>query len=315
MDKRSYLEEIEKNIKVCSKCRLCKTARNAVPGEGNPNSEIVFIGEAPGENEDLTGRPFVGRAGKLLESLLGKINYTREDVWIGNIIKHRPPQNRDPLPDEIIACQPFLTAQLKIMAPTLIVTLGRFALLYFYSDGKISRDRGSLVKTPSFHVFPVYHPAAALRNPQMARDLEEDFMRIPGVLKSIKEGKIKVKSNAVKEIVTYHDPCQVGRNGGFFEEPRYIVSSIAENFVDLNPNRTKAWCCGGGGGVVAMPELEEFRLKTGKIKAEQIKQSGASVIVSPCENCRLQLDSLNVKYELGLKIHSLMEFVADNLII
>ncbi len=131
----------------------------------------------------------------------------------------------------------------------------------------------------------------------------------------IKEGKIQVKNNAVKEIVTYHDPCQVGRNGGFFEEPRYVVSSIAENFVDLNPNRTKAWCCGGGGGVVAMPELEEFRLKTGEIKAGQIKQSGASIIVSPCENCRLQLDSLNVKYELDLKIYSLMEFVADNLVI
>ena len=115
----------------------------------------------------------------------------------------------------------------------------------------------------------------------------------------IKEGKIQVKNKAVKEIVTYHDPCQVGRNGGFFEEPRYVVSSIAENFVDLNPNRTKAWCCGGGGGVVASPELEEFRLKTGEIKADQIKKSGASIIVSPCENCRLQLDSLNTKYELG----------------
>ncbi|MHB1334553.1 MAG: (Fe-S)-binding protein [Candidatus Humimicrobiaceae bacterium] len=131
----------------------------------------------------------------------------------------------------------------------------------------------------------------------------------------IKEGKIQVKNNAVKEIVTYHDPCQVGRNGGFFEEPRYVVSNIAENFVDLNPNRTKAWCCGGGGGVVATPELEEFRLKTGEIKADQIKKSGASIIVSPCENCRLQLDSLNTKYELGLKINSLMEFVADNLVV
>jgi len=129
----------------------------------------------------------------------------------------------------------------------------------------------------------------------------------------IKDGKIQVKSNAVKEIVTYHDPCQVGRNGGFFEEPRYVVSSIAQNFKDLNPNRTKAWCCGGGGGLVAIPELEEFRLKTGKLKADQIKETGAKIIVSPCENCRLQLDSLNIKYELGIEIKSLMEFVADNI--
>jgi Fe-S oxidoreductase len=130
----------------------------------------------------------------------------------------------------------------------------------------------------------------------------------------MKEGKIHVKENAVKETVTYHDPCQVGRNGGFFEEPRYVVTRIAEHFVDLNPNRTKAWCCGGGGGVVANPEFDEFRLKTGAIKADQIKESGASIVVSPCENCRLQIESLNTKYELNIKIKSLMELVADNLI-
>lgn len=131
----------------------------------------------------------------------------------------------------------------------------------------------------------------------------------------VRDKKITLKDNAVKEIVTYHDPCQVGRNGGFFEEPRYVVSQIAQNFKELNPNRAKAWCCGGGGGVVAVPELEEFRLKTGKIKADQIKETGASVIVSPCENCRLQIESLNTKYGLGLQIKSVMEFVAENLIV
>ena len=138
---------------------------------------------------------------------------------------------------------------------------------------------------------------------------------VEAIYKFVKEGKIKLKEKAVKEIVTYHDPCQVGRNGGFFEEPRYVVSQIAENFKDLNPNRTRAWCCGGGGGVVAIPELEEFKLKTGEIKASQVKETGAKIIVSPCENCRLQLDSLNTKYELDLQIKSLMEFVADNLIV
>lgn len=190
MDKAFVLTQIEKNIRVCTKCRLCKTARQAVPGEGNPSPEIAFIGEAPGETEDATGRPFVGRAGRLLETLLAKIGYKRQDVWIGNIIKHRPPQNRDPLPDEILACQPFLTEQLRIMSPALIVTLGRFAMSHFYSDGKISRDRGSLITASKYKVFPLYHPAAALRSPQMAADLEEDFLKIPGVLKKIKEGTI-----------------------------------------------------------------------------------------------------------------------------
>jgi DNA polymerase len=198
MKKDSLLKEIKKSIKHCEKCRLCKTATNAVPGEGNPNSEIVFIGEAPGETEDLTGRPFVGRAGRLLETLLGKIGCKREDVWIGNIIKHRPPQNRDPLPDEILACQPYLAEQLKIMSPKLVVTLGRFALSHFYSDGKISRDKGNLISTAKFSVFPVYHPAAALRNPQMAKDLETDFLKIPGVLKNLKEGRITMSENLKK---------------------------------------------------------------------------------------------------------------------
>ena len=196
-DKREQLNEIAKNIRVCEKCRLCKTAKNSVPGEGNANSELVFIGEAPGETEDLTGRPFVGRAGRLLETMLAKIDYKREDVWIGNIIKHRPPQNRDPLPDEILACQPYLVEQLKIMSPKLIITLGRFAMSHFYSDGKITRDKGSLIRTKNYYIFPVYHPAAALRSTQMLDALQEDFLKIPGVLKNLKEGTIDKEKNSL----------------------------------------------------------------------------------------------------------------------
>lgn len=212
MDKELLLKEIEKSVKVCSKCRLCKTANKSVPGEGNPNAEIVFIGEAPGATEDLTGRPFVGRAGKLLETLLAKIDRKREDVWIGNIIKHRPPENRDPLPDEILACQPYLTEQLKIISPRLIVTLGRFALSYFYSDGKISRDRGNLIITAKYNVFPIYHPAAALRSTQMYKDFEEDFLKIPGVLKNLKEGRINL-TKGTKESVD--DSVVDGQQGLF----------------------------------------------------------------------------------------------------
>jgi uracil-DNA glycosylase len=215
VDKTLLLNEIEKNIRVCENCRLCKTAKNAVPGEGNPNSEIVFIGEAPGETEDLTGRPFVGRAGRLLEALLAKIDRKRGDVWIGNIIKHRPPLNRDPLPDEILACQPYLAEQLKAMSPKLIVTLGRFALSYFYSDGKISRDWGTLIQTAKFNVFPVYHPAAALRNPEMARALEQDFSKIPEVLKEA--GLLtKTKIDLMKEKRAFVSPDLPDGQQGLF---------------------------------------------------------------------------------------------------
>ena len=191
MNKAQILLELEKNIKVCRKCRLCEHAKNAVPGEGNIDSEIVFIGEAPGATEDATGRPFVGRAGKLLENLLAEIGYKREDVWIGNIIKHRPPENRDPLPDEIAACQPYLKVQLEAIAPKLIITLGRFAMNYFYSDGKITRDHGTLRKSTDgkYLIFPVYHPAAALRNPDFAAVLKNDFLKIPEMLQFISKGE------------------------------------------------------------------------------------------------------------------------------
>lgn len=185
MSKAAELEQISKNVVNCKKCRLCDLATNAVPGEGNPDADLVFIGEAPGAKEDETGRPFVGRAGKLLTRLLEEIGMTREDVWIGNIIKHRPPKNRDPLADEIKACQPYLTLQLKIIQPKLVVTLGRYAMSYFHPDGKISRDRGHAIKVDDLTIYPVYHPAAALRNKSFAKALVGDFKRIPKLLEEV----------------------------------------------------------------------------------------------------------------------------------
>ncbi|MEZ6255618.1 MAG: uracil-DNA glycosylase [Patescibacteria group bacterium] len=197
--KAELLLQIENNVKRCRKCRLCQEAQNAVPGEGNIDAEIVFIGEAPGATEDQTGRPFVGRAGALLERMLVEIGLKRSDVWIGNIIKHRPPKNRDPLPDEIHACQPYLEMQLKILQPKLIVTLGRFSMNYFYADGKISRDHGRLIKADDYNVFPVYHPAAALRNSEFARALLADIKKIPAVLEEI-NGIVKEKAKADEPI-------------------------------------------------------------------------------------------------------------------
>jgi len=139
--------------------------------------------------------------------------------------------------------------------------------------------------------------------------------KVTGIVEAINNyvdnGEIKLNKGSFKEPVTYHDPCQVGRNAGFFDEPRKIINIVAADFREMTPNREKNWCCGGGGGLVANPDFEDLRIKTGKIKIDQIKETGASSIVSPCENCRLQLDNLNQKYNLELEIKSLMDFVVD----
>ncbi|MCJ7769600.1 MAG: (Fe-S)-binding protein, partial [Dehalococcoidales bacterium] len=126
----------------------------------------------------------------------------------------------------------------------------------------------------------------------------------------IRQGKIEITQDRIKEPITYHDPCQVGRNAGFYEEPRYIIQQVASDFREMTPNREKNWCCGGG-GVVAQPDLDDFRIKTGGKKVEQIIKTGAKIVVSPCENCRLQLDSLNENYNMGIEITSMMDMVAD----
>ncbi|HOD01549.1 MAG TPA: uracil-DNA glycosylase [bacterium] len=202
MEKEKLMNEIDANIKSCTKCRLFRGCKNSVPGEGNINSEIVFVGEAPGFYEDVLGRPFVGRAGKLLDASIESIGYKREDVWIGNIIKHRPPENREPLPDEISACAPFLDLQLKIIAPVMIVTLGRYSMNYFYPDGKISRDRGNLIRVKDFFIYPVYHPAAALRSSDVLLEFKKDFERIPDMLKKAKE---LLKTGAIEESKGFAD--------------------------------------------------------------------------------------------------------------
>lgn len=201
MEKRLVAEKLAKQIATCKKCPLYKTALNAVPGEGSLGSKIAFIGEAPGATEDQTGHPFVGRAGQLLTNSLNKIGLKREEVWIGNILKHRPPNNREPQPDEIQACEPFLAVQLKLIKPELVVTLGRFALYYFYKDGKISRDHGSLIKANNgFFVYPIYHPAAALRRGDVLNDFTEDFLRIPQILREVEvQPKTKGLNNILVE--------------------------------------------------------------------------------------------------------------------
>lgn len=157
---------------------------NLVFGEGSVNAEVLFIGEAPGFHEDRLSRPFVGQAGKLLDKLLASLNWPRESVYITNIVKRRPPQNRDPLPEEIDAYKPYLEKQIHILSPKIIATLGRFSMNYFLPDAKISRDHGVPQHFGDYLIFPLYHPAAALRSTSVLKELEADFRKLPEILKN-----------------------------------------------------------------------------------------------------------------------------------
>lgn len=187
LTKDQQLQYIAHLVGECKKCDLYKTATNSVPGHGNSNAEIVFIGEAPGAQEDQLGLPFVGNSGKLLDKLLNTIKVSRSDVFICNILKHRPPENRDPLPEEIKVCTPYLKAQLKIIKPKIIITLGKFAMNYFFPGESISKIRGQVRKIIwqelPLTIIPVYHPSAGLRNGAMLKSLQEDFLSIGKFIK------------------------------------------------------------------------------------------------------------------------------------
>ncbi len=195
MDKTTELKNLHKKWKEECQCELKKTATQAVPGDGSPNAEIVFIGEAPGKSEDEQGRPFVGAAGKFLAEMLELINLKKEDVYITNVVKYRPPNNRDPLPEEKSLCREWLLGELKIIQPKLIIFLGRHAMNNFFPELKISGAHGKLLIKPfkgmsTKYFFPLYHPAAALYDGSMRETLKDDFKKIPKVLQEIdKRGK------------------------------------------------------------------------------------------------------------------------------
>ncbi len=180
MDKHAALAEIEREMEIDAALPL--RPANLVFGEGNEDCAVMFIGEAPGAHEDRLKRPFVGRGGQLLDELIRGLGWRREDVYITNIVKRRPPENRDPLPGEIAAYRPYLARQIDIIGPKLIVTLGRFSMNYFFPEAKMTRDRGKAFLIGGRTVFPVYHPAAALRSKEMMRVLKGDFGKIPDVL-------------------------------------------------------------------------------------------------------------------------------------
>ncbi len=179
------LEEIAGKVRVCILCPLSKSRIVAVPGEGPVDAKLMFVGEAPGAEEDKQGRPFVGAAGKHLNSLLNLIGLNREDIFITNIVKCRPPENRVPTWDERNACSPYLKGQVKIIKPALICTLGNTALETLTGATSISRVHGQATKKEDLLIFPRYHPAAALHNPKLTSVLESDMQKLNEALKHL----------------------------------------------------------------------------------------------------------------------------------
>lgn len=183
----SELTELYEQIATCQRCELAQGRTNTVPGEGPEDAEIMFIGEAPGFHEDRQGRPFVGAAGSFLEELLASIGLTREDVYICNVIKCRPPGNRDPLSDEIAACKPYLDKQIELIQPKLIVTLGRFSMARYFPNAKITRIHGQPKRIGSRIYYPMFHPAAALHQPKWRSVVKADMLKIPQILEEAEQ--------------------------------------------------------------------------------------------------------------------------------
>jgi len=182
MSSEEILREVAAEVSTCTKCKLCKGRTRAVPGEGNPNAKIMFIGEGPGYHEDQQGRPFVGPAGQFLDELLASINLKRSDVFIANVVKCRPPQNRDPEPDEMAACNDYLDRQIAAIKPRVIVTLGRYSMSKFFAGEKISAIHGRARKKEDFICIAMYHPAAGLHQASLKDIIREDFKKIPVII-------------------------------------------------------------------------------------------------------------------------------------
>lgn len=198
MNKLKALEELKN--KILEDTSLPLQESNLVFGEGNPDAEVLFIGEAPGFYENREGRPFVGQAGKLLNKLFEDIGWQREQAYITNIVKRRPPENRDPLPEEIKAYDPYLKTQIDVLKPKIIATLGRFSMNYFFPYAKISKDQGQIFWWQDKIVYPLYHPAAALRSTTVLEALKESFRKLPQLVKDFDSLLIARETSSTKNL-------------------------------------------------------------------------------------------------------------------
>lgn len=204
MNKKEELTKLKKEMEADKSLPLREGATQLVFGEGNPNAEIYFIGEGPGYWEDQKGRPFVGQAGQLLDKLIESIGFKREDVYISNVVRFRPPQNRDPLPEEIAAFQPYVDREIEIINPNVIVTLGRFSMNKFLPGERISRIHGKPYKMTwkgqDVTIVPMYHPAAALRSREVMEQFHQDFQKLPQILEEAKKEEQKDKTEQMNLI-------------------------------------------------------------------------------------------------------------------
>jgi uracil-DNA glycosylase len=206
--RRAALEAIAAEVRGCTRCKLAAGRTNAVPGEGNPDTEVLFVGEGPGQTEDAQGRPFVGRAGELLVRLLASIGWRRHEVFITNIVKCRPPGNRDPEPDEIAACAPYLQRQLEVLDPAVVVTLGRFSMAHFRPGERITQIHGTQAPAPAETgardalAYALFHPAAALRSPDVERQSYEDIAGLPRVLTEARARRAAARAGSAADVIT-----------------------------------------------------------------------------------------------------------------
>lgn len=196
MEAESVLQEIAGQVAVCKACQLSFSRKKAVPGEGPARAEIMLIGEGPGFYENEQGRPFVGAAGKLLDDLLAKAGVSRKEVFITNVVKCRPPGNRDPLPEELSACSQYLDRQIQAINPLIIVTLGRYSMAKFLPNVRISEAHGKPAWVNGRLIIPMFHPAAALHQPSLMTSVERDFARLPEWIQQAKQNGHSVASRA-----------------------------------------------------------------------------------------------------------------------
>jgi DNA polymerase len=203
MTAEETLAQVAKEVSACTKCALYHSRKKSVPGEGPANSEIMFIGEGPGFHENEQGRPFVGAAGQFLDELLAQAGLKRSDVWIGNVVKCRPPGNRDPLPEELAACNVYLEQQINAINPKIIITLGRFSMGKFMPGVKISQVHGQMRKVGDRFVIAMFHPAAALHQASLKPAIMHDFAQLPKLLEQARAALKRaapVKAQAVEEV-------------------------------------------------------------------------------------------------------------------
>lgn len=182
MGAREALEAVAAEVAVCEDCKLHLSRKNAVPGEGPPDADLMFIGEGPGFHENEQGRPFVGAAGRFLEELLAGIGMRREQVFICNVVKCRPPGNRDPEQQEIEACARYLERQIEAVDPKVIITLGRFSMARYFPNARVSRIHGQPAEMEGRLIVPMYHPAAALHQPSLRETVQADFAKLPALI-------------------------------------------------------------------------------------------------------------------------------------